>query len=205
MYKVFYLSKEIIFTQSDREIVALSNDMVVNVSKLGMLGSAYQAYINDDEYARLIFICTNKFEIAFRKFISLFKNIEAAGGLVRNDKNELLMIYRLGKWDLPKGKIEGNESPAMAALREVNEETGVNSLEITQKLDSTYHIYYVNNRKFLKTTHWFEMQCKDKKMPVPQLVEGITMVEWLEKDGVRMAMKNTYDSLRDLLGSHLTR
>lgn len=203
MYKVFYLSKEIIFIKSNNEIVVSSSDVIIEVKNMDVLSVAYQAFINEDGIGKLIFVCFKNMNEVFKKFTSLFKNIEAAGGLVKNERNELLMIFRLGKWDLPKGKIESDESPEMAAMREVNEETGMNSLQIVQALESTYHIYYVSNKKFLKTTYWYEMDCRDQKIPTPQTAEGITMVEWLGESGVRTAMKNTYDSLLVLIELYL--
>ncbi len=199
MYKVFYLSKEIIFTQSKKEIIVLSNDVIVNSKKKAVLGTSFQSFINSDHGGRLIFLCAENKNIIFEKFISLFNNIHAAGGLVTNEQKDLLMIYRLGKWDLPKGKIEKGESPEMAAIREVEEETGMSSLRIIEDLDPTFHIFYVNNEKFLKTTFWYKMNCLDNRMLTPQTEEGITSAEWLDKDGVSKAMENTYDSLKGLL------
>lgn len=205
MYKVFYLSKEIIFTKNTKNIVFAGSDVMVVVQGTESLNVEYQNYIIENAAGKLIFVCGEKIEQVFEYFMTMFIKIEAAGGMVINKNQKLLMIYRLGKWDLPKGKIEVGESPEVAALREVNEETGMNSLSVIRNLEPTYHIYYVSNRKYLKKTYWFEMLCEDTKIPTPQLIEGITMVEWLDKDGVQMAMKNTYDSLRGLLTLYLAK
>jgi hypothetical protein len=203
MYKVFYLSKEIIFIQSKKEIIVSCSDVTINSKKKDVLSKAYQAFISSEKNGRLVFLCGENVNMVFEKFIALFICIEAAGGLVTNEKEALLMIFRMGKWDLPKGKIEKDESPETAALREVEEETGMSSLRIIEDLDPTFHIYYVNNEKFLKTTFWYKMDCLDHRMPTPQIEEGITTVKWLDKVGVNEAINNTYDSLKGLLEQYL--
>lgn len=118
-------------------------------------------------------------EFLFNEFSSLYKQIEAAGGIVRNQKDEILFIFRLGKWDLPKGKIEKGESIREAALREIEEETGLKELEIISKATTTYHTYTERNlTKVLKTTHWFHMIARGSQTPTPQAEEGITEATW---------------------------
>ena len=90
-------------------------------------------------------------------FCKAYKIIYASGGVVLNDNNELLMIYRNGVWDLPKGKNENHESKECCALREVREECGINKLSVTKYLKETYHTYQFENEKFLKITSWFLM------------------------------------------------
>ncbi len=203
MYKVFYLSKEIIFIQSKKEIIVSSSDIMINSKKKDVLSKAYQTFISSEKNGRLVFLCSENVHLVFEKFIGLFTGIEAAGGLVTNEQEALLMIFRMGKWDLPKGKIEKGELPETAAIREVEEETGMSSLRIIEDLDPTFHIYYVNNEKFLKTTFWYKMDCLDHRMPTPQIEEGITTAKWLDKDEVNEAMNNTYDSLKGLLERYL--
>lgn len=118
-------------------------------------------------------------ELLFNEFSSLYKQIEAAGGIVRNQKKEILFIFRLGKWDLPKGKIEKGESIREAAIREIEEETGLHDLEISSKAATTYHTYTERNgTKVLKITHWFHMISHGSEAPTPQIEEGITEATW---------------------------
>jgi 8-oxo-dGTP pyrophosphatase MutT (NUDIX family) len=125
--------------------------------------------------------------------------VPAAGGIVWNKQGELLMIYRRGRWDLPKGKIETDESIETAALREVEEECGIGKLRLIQKFDTTYHIYPERNKWLLKETHWFEMLSSDGGEATPQTSEGITKVRWVPKQNISEKMKNTYASIRDLV------
>jgi 8-oxo-dGTP pyrophosphatase MutT (NUDIX family) len=133
---------------------------------------------------------------------ALFKNftlIEAAGGIVLNSKKELLFIYRLGKWDLPKGKIEKKETEEGAAIREVEEETGVSHLKLKKKIGETYHTYNAFGKHFLKTTHWFYMTCSGDQVLTPQTEENITEIKWVKTKDIKEPMADTYPSIKDIL------
>jgi 8-oxo-dGTP pyrophosphatase MutT (NUDIX family) len=135
----------------------------------------------------------------FRLLLSRCKVIEAAGGLVRNEEGKLLMIFRNGRWDLPKGKIEKKEKPEVAAIREVEEECGIGKLKIVKDLPQTYHTYMQGERIVLKETHWYEMTCADNCPLVPQTEEGITDVRWLDEKEVESALENTFLSVIDVV------
>ena len=121
---------------------------------------------------------------------------KAGGGLVFNKKGEVLFILRNGKWDLPKGGIERDEEIADTAMREVEEETGVDELEITRKLQKTYHIFKRNGKYKLKITHWFEMQTNFEGTPFPQANEGIEKAVWLNPEQIKEALKNSYENIK---------
>ncbi len=132
------------------------------------------------------------------QFFSYFKIIEAAGGLIRNENGEVLMIYRKGKWDLPKGKIEKTENYKEGALREVKEETNVDILSLEKKIGITYHTYKLKDKWVLKKTHWFLMSgTKDSKL-IPQLNEGIKKTLWCSKKEIKQHLKNSYPSIYDV-------
>ena len=124
--------------------------------------------------------------------------IEAAGGLVYNNENNVLMIFRNGFWDLPKGKLEHGESIQDCALREVEEECGVIDLEILGEPKITYHTYEMNSEAMLKRTYWFNMYTNFKGVPVPQIEEGITKVQWFSEQDLMLKLENSYKSIRDL-------
>lgn len=121
---------------------------------------------------------------------------KAGGGLVYNDKNEVLFIYRNKKWDLPKGGIEKGEEIEDTALREVEEETGVKNLKITRKLTKTYHIFKRNGRYKLKITHWFEMKTSFSGKMTGQLEEGIEKVEWVKPENIASCLTNSYENIK---------
>lgn len=136
-------------------------------------------------------------------FFKHFTPIEAAGGLVQNEKNEILFIYRLNKWDLPKGKVEPGEEIAACAVREVEEETGVKHLKRGNKLGETYHTYNAYGKHFLKTTHWFHLTCSSKQKLVPQTEEDIAAIEWVNFNNIGQHINNTYPSIKDILAVFL--
>jgi 8-oxo-dGTP pyrophosphatase MutT (NUDIX family) len=133
----------------------------------------------------------------FNDFKSYFKYIEAAGGLVFNENNELLVIHRLGKPDLPKGKIEKNETPKIAAIREVSEECGISKLQIIEELKPSYHIYIQNNNNVLKKTFWYKMKYVGNEQLIPQTEEDISFVEWCNSEKLKKHKQLTYKSLKD--------
>ena len=130
---------------------------------------------------------------------SEFKVVEAAGGKVVNRNGELLMILRNGLWDLPKGKVDKNESIQEAALREVSEECGVNSIRIKRPLNCTYHTYNQNGTWHLKRTHWFEMIFFGVEKPTPQVEEGIVEVRWVSASDIKSYLENAYSSIKEVL------
>jgi 8-oxo-dGTP pyrophosphatase MutT (NUDIX family) len=134
-----------------------------------------------------------------KEFFKHFTLIEAAGGIVQNEKKELLFIHRLGKWDLPKGKIEKKETPDAAALREVTEETGVSLLTLKKKIGETYHTYDSFGKHFLKTTHWYYMTASGNEALVPQTEEQIDTLKWVKTKDIKEPMNDTYPSIRDVM------
>ena len=135
------------------------------------------------------------FDIVKSKYIV----IEAAGGVVKRNDGKMLAIFRKGKWDLPKGKIEKGEFYKQAALREVREETGLNAVEVGKKIFDTFHVYELHGQKVLKRTLWYEMALLADETPTVQQEENITDYLWFDYHNASTIMKNTYESLKDLL------
>ncbi len=139
----------------------------------------------------------------WEKFKKKFKLIKAAGGIVQQN-GQYLFIFRRGKWDLPKGKIDKSETKRQAAIREVEEECGIKGLEIKRKLQNTWHIYqsgYADTKGewVLKKTSWFEMKYRGNMQPIPQLEEDITEARWLASNEIGIVMGNTYPNLKELI------
>ncbi len=143
---------------------------------------------------------THDLEAIQRDFLSQFDLIEAAGGIVRSSEGKLLLIYRLGHWDLPKGKIEDGEAPDLAAVREVQEETGVSVFSSLSFFDTTYHTYRSGKgKRIVKRTYWYHMEASEQPL-VAQSEEGIESAIWAFPGAV---LHNPdymfYRSIRDLL------
>lgn len=129
-----------------------------------------------------------------------YKKIKAAGGLVFNQRGEILMIFRRHMWDLPKGKLDPGEKKKIAAMREINEETGVQKLRILKKLTKTWHTYRLeNNVKILKVTHWYLMITDDQSELIPQAEEGIEIVKWVKVDQLEDKLKKTYATIAEVI------
>lgn len=135
---------------------------------------------------------------ALRLFKEQFKVVPAAGGLVKTKNDEILLIFRRGKWDLPKGKQDAEEDLETCAVREVEEETGLKSVKIAKPLTITYHSYYEGENHILKESHWYMMtaQAGDLK---PQTEEDIEKCEWVKKENLATYMSNMHANIIDVL------
>lgn len=121
---------------------------------------------------------------------------KAAGGLVYNKRGEILFIFRNGKWDLPKGGVEKKEKKKEAAMREVEEETGVGKLKITEKLEKTYHIFKRGGKFKLKITHWYKMESSFSGTPTPQIEENIEKAVWVKPEDIPNLLQNSYENIK---------
>ncbi|MEJ7586462.1 MAG: NUDIX domain-containing protein [Ferruginibacter sp.] len=138
-----------------------------------------------------------------KAFFKHFQLIEAAGGIVQNNKKEILFIYRLGKWDLPKGKVEKGENLKQCAAREVAEETGLSKVTLKNKTGETYHTYNAFGKHFLKISHWYYMTCDEVQALVPQTEENITEIKWVKIKDISEPLANTYASIKDILNQFI--
>jgi 8-oxo-dGTP pyrophosphatase MutT (NUDIX family) len=149
---------------------------------------------------KLQFVVANPSE-SWQEFKASFLLIQAAGGRVVNTKGEMLWIKRLGKWDLPKGKIEKGETVELAAVREVEEECGISHLQIKATLPSTYHMYKLEGQTILKETFWFEMETSDQADLIPQEEEAIEAAVWVDQNDLSEKLANTYPSISSLFST----
>ncbi len=150
-----------------------------------------------DFHAGIIF--NEDFEKLKKAFFKHFTVIEAAGGIVQNEDKDLLFIFRKGKWDLPKGKMEKKETASDCAKRETEEETGVKNLTLKHQVGDTYHLYDEFGKHFLKISHWFYFTCKNDQALKPQTEEDITEIKWYKTKDIRKPVANTYATIKDIL------
>ncbi len=190
MYKVFvndkpfFLTNEIV-KETDFQIFLLESTDIKNLVIKMFNNKITKCYLYyPDE------------KVMFKKLKEKIPVQKAGGGLVYNNNGEVLFIFRNGKWDLPKGGKEKKEKMKNSALREVEEETGVNKLIITKKLQKTYHIFKRNGIYKLKITNWFEMKSDYEGIPVGQAEEGIEKVAWLNPEQIQEALKNSYENIK---------
>lgn len=134
----------------------------------------------------------------FKQIRKSYLVIKAAGGIVRNEENQFLFIFRKGKWDLPKGKLDDVEKTKKAAVREVEEECGIKVSRLGDLLCKTWHIYEEKGQVVFKKTTWFNMKAKRQEL-VPQLEEGITEARWLASADFDYVKQNTFPLIRDII------
>lgn len=146
-------------------------------------------------------------ELLKTQFFSTYTILEAAGGVVFNEYDEVLLIYRKGFWDLPKGKLEEGEKKKECAIREVEEETGITNVSIVQKLNlfyngkkTTYHTYRQKNKPILKPSYWYIMKTHKQDL-TPQLEEDIEQAIWVPKNELHTYYDKCYSAIRDVLMS----
>jgi 8-oxo-dGTP pyrophosphatase MutT (NUDIX family) len=125
--------------------------------------------------------------------------IHAGGGLVENEMGEFLFMFRKGKWDLPKGKLDPGESLEACALREVKEETGIGRLELKQFLLATEHEYTESGLLILKETHWYLMKADSHQKLIPQTEEDITELRWISPADFNIVQRNTYPAILEVM------
>lgn len=144
------------------------------------------------------------------RVIDEFEYIEAAGGVVRNPSGEVLLIFRKGHWDLPKGKQEDGESLEETAVREVEEETGISRLSVEAPVsypelsnDCTYHTYILDGKSILKGSFWYSMTTDYEGQAVPQIEEEIEKAIWVAPEALGKYLSNMYASVADVLEASL--
>ncbi len=138
-------------------------------------------------------------DIIQKEVRNYFKPISAGGGVVCNADGDVLMIFRRGKWDLPKGKLDHGESIEDCAIREVQEETGLNAVALGSKIIDTFHIYSENKKEIIKTTVWFKMSVQGIPELTPQAEENIAEAKWIPVAKLNDYLKFSYQGIKDVL------
>ncbi len=138
--------------------------------------------------------------VALQKaFWKKFTLVKAAGGLVLNEKKELLMIFRRGKWDLPKGKLDSGETLEQCAVREVKEETGLKEVQLLESLLTTFHTYHEGSKFILKESYWYIMKAEGQQTLQPQTEEGILEIKWVTPKEAEKLFTQTFPSVIDVI------
>ena len=195
-YRVFIRDGSISFYDGRAEQVLGRQQVVENPKKdvlLGIIEGLEEGTTSTEVHV------VGDVEKNWKRFVKQFKIIEAAGGVVLNQQDEWLFIHRLGKWDLPKGKLEKGEKPKEAATREVSEECGIPEPAIVAHITDSYHVYPLNGKRILKRTYWYLMRSTAHTGLVAQAEEGITDVRWVNKFQVAVVAADSYGSIRQVI------
>jgi 8-oxo-dGTP pyrophosphatase MutT (NUDIX family) len=134
-----------------------------------------------------------------KAFFKKFTLVQAAGGLVLNEEKEILLIFRRGKWDMPKGKLDKGEKLEDCAIREVEEETGLKKIELVSPFIITYHTYHEGTKFILKESHWYLMKVNGEQELIPQTEEDILEIRWVKENDLDKYKKESFPSVEDVL------
>jgi 8-oxo-dGTP pyrophosphatase MutT (NUDIX family) len=134
-----------------------------------------------------------------KAFFKKFTLIQAAGGLVKNNEDNMLMIFRRGKWDLPKGKLDKGEKIEDCAIREVEEETGLKNVKLNSPLLVTYHTYHEGTKFILKESHWFSMTIRGEQKLIPQTTEDISDIKWIGPGDINSYLPKSFPLISDIV------
>lgn len=198
---IYFGNKPVFLSESEAEILkdlnANSNSFILKECNPVAIQRLLEAM--EKEEIKSGMIINNDLKKLYHNFSLAFTEITAAGGVVENEKKEILLIFRRGKWDLPKGKLDEGESIEECAIREVCEETGLQHVIINEKLPDTYHTYSESGKNILKKSVWYKMSANSKQALQPQLEEDIVEIKWIPADELKNYLNNTYPSVRDVL------
>jgi 8-oxo-dGTP pyrophosphatase MutT (NUDIX family) len=202
MYKI-YVNGQLLILLSEQEL----HDQGIKPDKYHLV-SAYVGkkkifrqhvdLLNKSTDHRIAYIWSRDLTAMWQEFTDAFTLIVAAGGLVTNPRGEILVFLRHGTWDMPKGKIDPGEMPPESAIREVQEECGLDKIELGPFLCHSYHTYQGPKKVVLKKTWWYAMTTEEDKL-TPQVEEGIEIVQWEPLAQVRARIKDFYPNLWDVI------
>lgn len=197
MHKIYFEKRCIIICREDAPSLCDPNAVEFHMGGNDVIASLVRMFEDSDSLEK-IYIPTDDTEKTYRKLCSAFREVNAAGGLVSNRRDDFLLISRNGLWDLPKGHQEAGEDIETTALREVSEETGVTDLELGRLICITDHCYFRNGIWHLKHTWWFNMSHNDPEDLTPQKEEDISKAVWVARSSLPVYLKNTYPSIQEV-------
>lgn len=202
-YKLFFNESYLLIT-SDSKISEADFAKVITDEEAVFEFRVNPLVLYDSNFKGNILLVTPHVEETFESLFDTAEGIVAAGGVVKNDKGELLLIYRRGYWDLPKGKVEKGEKIINAAKREVEEETGVKVEDINTEPFLTYHCYTLKGKKCIKETHWYDMVAQPNQGDlVPQLEEDIEVAAWVKPTDLKQYKTTAYPLIWEILSRYL--
>ncbi|MBV6438578.1 MAG: NUDIX domain-containing protein [Haliscomenobacteraceae bacterium CHB4] len=201
-YKIYHNSVPVFLTTPEEAAeLGLKPDKTTFVApysgKKKML-KQYLDLLDKNRSVRAVVLFHADLALLWADFQACFKVIGAAGGFVQNAQNELLVFFRRGSWDLPKGKIDPGETPEQAAVREVQEETGLVNLVLGEFLAHTYHTYEMKDERILKKTWWYRMKTTDNRL-IPQTEEDIEKICWVEPKAWLASDPVVYPNIRAVI------
>lgn len=204
MYNIYFNKRVLNICNSENLQLKNPNSVIFNSSSPEDIAGLPAMFDKSENIQNIIIpVEASEVETTFQTICSTFTQINAAGGLVENENGEYLLIHRNGLWDLPKGKQEEGEDIAVTAQREVEEECGINGLELKDLICITRHTYHMNGQFVLKHTYWYKMVQKGESALKPQTEEGISEVKWVKKESLQEYLNSTYPSIKEVIWKYL--
>ena len=197
MQKIYFEKRCIVICDPSEEALSDPNSVEFHPGERIDIHALVRMFEVQDSLSR-IYIPTDDIERTYRRICLEFKEVNAAGGLVSNRRGDFLLISRSGLWDLPKGHQEAGEDIEVTALREVQEETGVDELQLRRLICITDHVYLRGGVWHLKHTWWYDMLYTNPVNLTPQREEDITKAAWVAKSSLPPFLKNTYPSIQEV-------
>jgi 8-oxo-dGTP pyrophosphatase MutT (NUDIX family) len=196
MHKAFINNKPLIFENVYEEVKDDKNFLILSEAEFQLTDVIKK--IEESDATGVVYLCSSP-DVAWNNFTSRYILMEAAGGIVRNENEEVLVIFRNKHWDLPKGKLDYQETPEEAAIREVKEECGLKNIRLEKYLLKTFHTYTEKNKFILKKTHWFRMITSSDEILIPQQEENIEKVRWMKKEKIyEKVFPSTFESIKEV-------
>lgn len=197
MYKIYFDRRTIIICRPEEATLSDPNAVEFHFKQPSDISALVEMFELSSTLEK-IYIPSAEPEDCYKKICGEFREVNAAGGLVENRRGDYLLIKRDGLWDLPKGHQEAGEDIKVTALREVQEETGVDDLSLGDLICVTDHCYKRNGVWHLKHTWWYRMYYLQPLDLTPQTEEDITKAAWVAKSSLPPFLKNTYPSIKEV-------
>lgn len=201
-YKIYHKGTPVFLTTPEgAQSLGFQPDKVTHVALYVGKKKVMRQYLDlldKNKNLRAVVLYHPDLEMLWADFQACFKVLEAAGGYVQNAQDELLVFYRRGSWDMPKGKIDAGETPEQAAIREVQEETGLVNVSLGPFLTHTYHTYDLKGQRILKKTWWYCMRTTDTLL-VPQTEEDIEEIHWVMPLAWLQSGVEVYPNIREVI------
>lgn len=197
MHKIYLEKRCMVICSPDEQLLADPNSIELHLGGKPDIAAIVSMFETSSTLAR-IYIPSEDVEETYKAFCSQFKEVNAAGGVVANRRDDVLLISRNGLWDLPKGHQEPGEDISITAIREVQEETGVGELELQDLICITDHCYFRDGKWHLKHTWWYNMLYTNPVDLTPQREEDIAKAAWVPRSALAPYLKNTFPSILEV-------
>ena len=197
MHKIYFEKRCIIICPPDEPALADPNAILFNIGTGADIHSLV-GMVESSESLHRVYIPTDDVENTYKMICKEFLEVNAGGGLVSNRRGDYLLISRNGLWDLPKGHQDPGEEISVTALREVQEETGIEQLQLRELICITDHCYKRNGIWHLKHTWCYDMLYTDPTDLTPQREEDIAKAAWVAKSSLPPFLTNTYPSILEV-------